>query len=109
MGINANHINIYWHTVISLYDSFYKIESVFYEEQSLTICVPIMNFRKNREGWSLIKYPWSECHFTGTHDYYNSLILICKLVIRLFINVGKIYSSAEFQKEWPSGSFNHQH
>lgn len=50
MVINANHINIYcWHTVISLYDSFYKTYDVFYEEQSPTICVPIMNLAENRE------------------------------------------------------------
>lgn len=57
MEINANHINIYcWHTVISLYDSFYKTHYVFYEEKSLTICVPIISLAKNREEQSLIKF-----------------------------------------------------
>lgn len=43
MEINANRINIYcWHTVTILYDSFHKTYDVFYEEQSLTMYVPIM-------------------------------------------------------------------
>lgn len=51
MEINANHINIYrWHTVISLYDSFYKTHDVVYEEQSQTICVSIMDLAENRDG-----------------------------------------------------------
>ena len=51
MEINANHINIYrWHTVISLYDSFYKTHDVVYEEHSQTICVSIMDLAENRDG-----------------------------------------------------------
>lgn len=57
MEINANHINIYcWHTAISLYESFHKTHDVFGEEQTPTICVPVMNLAKNRKEQGLIKF-----------------------------------------------------